>query len=145
MAGWRVGMAVGNTLAVEALARMKTNIDSGIFRPLQDAAVAVLSGDQSWLRERNEIYRERRDLILGALQAIGIVARQPEASMYVWAEVPPGGSSSGYAERLLEEASVSVTPGTVFGPNGEGFVRISLGMSTDRIREAMERWQRFSL
>ena len=145
MAGWRVGMAVGNTLAVEALARTKTNIDSGIFRPLQDAAVAVLSGDQSWLQERNMIYRERRDLILGALQAIGILARKPEASMYVWSKVPPGWSSSDYAGRLLEEAGVSVTPGTVFGPSGEGFVRISLGMSTERIREAMERWKRCSL
>ena len=72
----------------------------------------------------------------------GIVARKPEASMYVWAALPPGQTSAEFAGRLLEEAGVSVTPGTVFGPSGEGFVRISLGMNTDRIREAMERWQR---
>lgn len=145
MAGWRVGMAVGSAMAVRALAQTKTNIDSGIFRPLQDAAVAVLNGDQSWLQERNEIYRERRDLILETLQEMGIRARKPQASLYVWAEVPSGQTSSGYAGRLLEEAGVSLTPGTVFGPGGEGFVRISLGMSTVRIREAMERLQRWWL
>ncbi len=138
-------MAVGSAMAVRALAQTKTNIDSGIFRPLQDAAVAVLNGDQSWLQERNEIYRERRDLILETLQEMGIRARKPQASLYVWAEVPSGQTSSGYAGRLLEEAGVSLTPGTVFGPGGEGFVRISLGMSTVRIREAMERLQRWWL
>jgi LL-diaminopimelate aminotransferase len=145
MAGWRVGMAVGSATAVQALARTKTNIDSGIFRPLQDAATAVLNGDQSWLQERNEIYRKRRDLILRTLQEIGIPAQKPQASLYVWAEVPPGQTSSEYASRLLEEAGVSITPGTVFGPGGEGFVRISLGMSSERIREAMERWRSFSI
>jgi LL-diaminopimelate aminotransferase len=144
MAGWRVGMAVGSAMAVQALARTKTNIDSGIFRPLQDAVVAVLTGDQAWLKDRNEIYRQRRDLILDTLKGVGIRARKPRASLYIWAEVPSGLTSSEYAGRLLEEAGVSITPGTVFGPGGEGFVRISLGMSTTRIQEAMQRLRRFS-
>ena len=143
MAGWRVGMAVGNSVAVEALARTKTNIDSGIFLPIQDAAVAALTGDQSWLVERNDIYRERRDLILGALRGMGIQANDSRASLYIWARVPSGYTSVEFAARLLEEIGVSVAPGSAFGPHGEGFLRISLGMGTDRIGEAMERLRHF--
>jgi LL-diaminopimelate aminotransferase len=139
MAGWRVGMAVGSAVAAEALARTKTNIDSGIFRPVQDAAVLALTGDQAWLQDRNEIYRDRRDLILEALAEAGIRADKPVAAMYVWSQVPPGLTSAGFAGRLLEEAGISITPGTAFGSHGEGYVRISLGAGTDRIREAMNR------
>lgn len=139
MAGWRVGMAVGNVVAVEALARTKTNIDSGIFLPIQDGAGAALTGDQSWLQERNEIYQQRRDLILETLQALGIQAERPVASLYVWAQVPEGYTSVEYATLLLEEAGISTAPGSAFGAFGEGYLRISVGMSTDRIREAMER------
>jgi LL-diaminopimelate aminotransferase len=143
MAGWRVGMAVGNSVAVEALARTKTNIDSGIFRPIQDAAVLSLTGDQGWLWERNEIYRERRDLIWGTLHKIGLAAEKPVASLYIWAQIPAGYSSVDFATRLLEEAGVSITPGSAFGLHGEGYVRISLGMATDRVREAMQRLEKF--
>ena len=143
MAGWRVGMAVGNSVAVEALARTKTNIDSGIFRPIQDAAVLSLTGDQEWLWERNEIYRERRDLIWGTLHKIGLAAEKPVASLYIWAQIPAGYSSVDFATRLLEEAGVSITPGSAFGQHGEGYVRISLGMATDRVREAMQRLEKF--
>jgi len=139
MAGWRVGMAVGSPVAVEALARTKTNIDSGIFVPVQDAAVVALTGDQSWLEERNSIYRERRDLILNTLHELGIQASKSMASLYIWAKVPSGYTSAEFAARLLQEAAVSITPGSAFGVHGEGYVRISLGMATDRIREAMQR------
>jgi LL-diaminopimelate aminotransferase len=145
MAGWRVGMAVGNATAVEALARTKTNIDSGIFRPIQDAAIMALTGDQSWLEERNEIYRERRDLILDTLSQVGIQAHKPVASLYIWAQVPKGYSSVDFTTRLLEEAGISIAPGTAFGAHGEGHVRISLGMSTERVREAMERLKQFAV
>jgi LL-diaminopimelate aminotransferase len=139
MAGWRVGMAVGNATAIEALARTKTNIDSGIFRPIQDAAVLALTGDQSWLEERNQIYADRRDIILATLRKVGMQASKPVASLYVWAQIPQGYSSQIFAARLLQEASVSVTPGSAFGPCGEGYVRISLGMDTARVRDAMAR------
>jgi LL-diaminopimelate aminotransferase len=139
MAGWRVGMAVGSQVAVEALARTKTNIDSGIFRPLQDAAVVALTGDQSWLEGRNEIYRHRRDIILDGLRAVDIEATEAKAGLYVWAKTPHGHGSEAFATLLLEEAGVSIAPGTAFGPNGEGHIRISLGQATERIREAMER------
>ena len=143
MAGWRVGMAVGSAVAVEALARTKTNIDSGIFLPIQDAAVAALTGDQSWLAERNGVYHKRRDLILGALRELGIPASETRASLYIWARVPKDYSSAEFATRLLVDAGVSIAPGSAFGPHGEGFMRISLGMDTDRIGEAMERLRRF--
>ncbi len=139
MAGWRVGMAVGSPIAVEALARTKTNIDSGIFVPVQDAAVVALTGDQSWLEERNSIYRRRRDLVLNTLHGLGIQASKSMASLYIWAKVPAGYTSAEFATRLLQEAAVSITPGSAFGVHGEGYVRISLGMATDRIREAMRR------
>ena len=144
MAGWRVGMAVGSRTAVEALARTKTNIDSGIFRPIQDAAVAALTGDQSWLKERNRVYHERRNLILETLQQVGIQVGKSQASMYLWATVPEVYTSAEFATRLLEEAGVSISPGSYFGSHGEGYLRISLGMSTRRIREAMERIKHFS-
>jgi LL-diaminopimelate aminotransferase len=139
MAGWRVGLAVGNRVAVEALARTKTNIDSGIFRPLQDAAVVALTGDQSWLQDRNEIYRQRRDIILAGLSELGLEATEAKASLYVWANTPQRYGSEAFATLLLEEAGVSIAPGTAFGPNGEGHIRISLGQATERVREAMER------
>jgi LL-diaminopimelate aminotransferase len=143
MAGWRVGMAVGNAGAVEALTRTKTNIDSGIFLPIQDAAAVALTGDQTWLEKRNQVYQERRDRILQTLKEMGIEARTPVASLYLWAKVPEGYDSGGFATRLLEQAGISITPGSAFGPHGEGYVRISLGMSTERIAEAMERLKQF--
>jgi LL-diaminopimelate aminotransferase len=143
MAGWRVGMAVGSPTAVEALARTKTNIDSGIFRPIQDAAVVALTGDQSWLKERNRIYHERRELILETLREAGIQVGRSQASLYLWATVPEGYTSAEFATRLLEEAGVSISPGSYFGSHGEGYLRISVGMSTNRVREAMERIKRF--
>jgi LL-diaminopimelate aminotransferase len=143
MAGWRVGMAVGNATAVEALARTKTNIDSGIFRAIQDAAIAALTGDQDWLQERNEIYLERRDIILDTFRDVGIAAEAPVASLYIWASAPKGYKSSQFTTRLLEEIGISITPGTVFGEHGEGYMRVSLGADTDRVREAMERLRQF--
>jgi LL-diaminopimelate aminotransferase len=139
MAGWRVGMAVGNAQAVNALALVKTNLDSGIFRPIQDAAIAALTGDQSWIEGRNAIYQERRDIVLAALEQAGLRAHKPKASLYIWPQVPTGITSADFARRLLEETGVSVTPGTAFGQHGEGYVRISIGQATDRIREASGR------
>ncbi|NLF12806.1 MAG: LL-diaminopimelate aminotransferase [Anaerolineaceae bacterium] len=145
MAGWRVGMAVGNPVAVGALARVKTNIDSGLFRAIQDAAVLALTGDQGWLTERNGIYRERRDLIMDVLPELGMEAEIPQASLYIWARVPRGYTSAQLATRVLDEAGISITPGTAFGQQGEGYVRISLGADTNRIREGLERLKKLDL
>jgi LL-diaminopimelate aminotransferase len=139
MAGWRVGMAVGNPTAIKALTLIKSNADSGIFTAIQEAAIAALTGDQSWLQARNAIYQARRDLVLAGLAAAGIQVEAPKAGLYVWAHVPSGFTAADFATLLLEKTGVSLTPGSAFGAHGEGFVRVSLGMETERIREAMGR------
>ncbi|MBC8447205.1 MAG: LL-diaminopimelate aminotransferase, partial [Chloroflexi bacterium] len=139
MAGWRVGMAVGNAAAINALLRIKSNVDSGIFRAIQDAAVVALTGDQGWLAERNAVYQRRRDMILATLEEVGLRARCPQASLYIWADVPQGYTAADFADKLLRETGISITPGTAFGQYGEGYLRISLGQDTGRIAEAMDR------
>jgi LL-diaminopimelate aminotransferase len=139
MAGWREGVAVGNRRALESLYALKTNIDSGQFLPIMDAATAALTGDQSWLIERNEIYRQRRDLIISALRSSGLRPRVPLGSLYIWCPVPPEFTAVSFVTMLLEYSGVSLTPGPIFGTNGEGFVRISLSAPTEHIEEAMQR------
>lgn len=139
MAGWRVGVVLGNPRIIRALYVLKTNLDSGHFLPVMEAAAVALTGDQSWLAERNQIYRQRRDIVIRGLHALGLQAHIPRASIYTWSTVPAGWSSMEFAANLLERASVSITPGTVFGANGEGYVRISLVAPNDRINEAMDR------
>lgn len=143
MAGWRIGMVMGNATAIAALLQVKSNMDSGLFRPIQDAAVAALGGDQGWLAERNAVYKERQDMVLETLKRVGIHARCPQASLYIWAETPAGYDSAGFADKLLQEAGISVTPGTAFGQQGEGYLRLSLGQDTERIREALDRLMEF--
>jgi LL-diaminopimelate aminotransferase len=142
MAGWRVGMAVGNETIIEALTRVKSNVDTGIFRPLQIGAIAALRGDQSWLAERNGIYQERRDVVLAGLEAAGIDVIPPKATLYVWPKTPHGYTSEEFSMKVLNEAGVWITPGNAFGPSGEGYLRISLCTSADRLREAMDRLNR---
>lgn len=139
MAGWRVGMAVGNAKAIEALTTVKTNIDSGIFRPIQDAAVVALTGDQGWLAERNRIYQRRRDVLLDWLPKVGMSAKVPCGGLYVWAKVPTGVDCEQYALEMLEKAGVWMTPGTAFGEHGRGYLRLSLCVSEERLREVGER------
>lgn len=142
MAGWRVGMAVGSKVAVKALATVKTQIDSGIARPIQDMAAAALTGDQSWLAERNAVYQERRDLALAALRRLGFQPDTPKAGLYLWFRVPEGMTSLEFHTCLLEEAHVSLTPGHIYGKNGEGYIRLSLAVATERLREALMRLER---
>ena len=142
MGGWRVGMVVGNPQAISALSRLKTSIDSGIFRAVQDAAVQALTGNQEWLSERNDVYTMRRDIVLNALTETGMTADKPKSTMYVWVRLPAEVTGAAYADRLLEQANVSVTPGIAFGPQSKGYIRISLGQKTERIQEAMERIKR---
>lgn len=142
LAGWRLGMAVGNPVAVEALAKVKTQIDSGIAKPVQDMAADALTGDQSWLEPRNAIYRERRDMCLDTLRAMGLETTHPKGGLYVWFRVPAGATSLAYHTRVLEQAHVSITPGHVYGQNGEGWARISLVAPTARLHEALARMEK---
>jgi LL-diaminopimelate aminotransferase len=142
MAGWRVGMVVGNAQAIEALTVVKTNIDSGIFQPIQDAAVVALTGDQSWIAERNLIYQRRRDIILNWLPTLGMTAQPPKGALYVWAKVPAGVNCEQFALDVLEKAGVWMTPGTAFGEQGDGYLRLSLCVPEERLKEAGERLSR---
>lgn len=145
MAGWRVAAMVGSPEAVQALYTLKTNADSSHFLPIMEATVAALAGDQSWLEARNQVYRQRRDVMIQALHAAGLPARVPQASLYIWCPVPADAErevpwdSQGFALAVLEETGVSMTPGTVFGRAGEGYVRIALTAPLERIQEAAQR------
>jgi LL-diaminopimelate aminotransferase len=139
MAGWRIGMAVGNSEALAALAQVKSNMDSGIFRPIQEAAVQAFSTGAGWIAARNQVYRERLDIVLNGLGTSGMTGTLPRATLYVWARVPPGWRSEPFALALLEQRGVAIAPGSFFGPAGEGYVRISVTAPTERVREAMER------
>jgi LL-diaminopimelate aminotransferase len=140
MAGWRVGMAVGNAQVIGYLNTYKSQMDSSHFTPILDAGVTALTSDQSWIEDRNGIYQERRDIVLNALRKVGFEALTPPAAIYIWAKLPKGEMDSmNFCARLLEETGVSTTPGVVYGQYGEGYLRISLGTSTDRMKEAMQR------
>ncbi|HEY3341912.1 MAG TPA: aminotransferase class I/II-fold pyridoxal phosphate-dependent enzyme [Anaerolineae bacterium] len=140
MAGMRVGVILGNAEAVRLIGMLKSNVDSGPYIGIQDATISALTGDQEWLYERQETYKERRDLVVAGLRAAGCEVDVPQATIYVWAHIPAAfKTSSEWAEYLLEKKGISLTPGTAFGEHGEGYVRISLGTATKRIKEAVER------
>lgn len=139
MTGWRIGWAAGNATVVEAIARVKSNIDSGAFAAIEEAGIAALKLDHSWIQARNNILQQRRDKVLSALRSIGLDPEVPSASLYVWTPCPSGHSSSEFAARLIEEIGVLVTPGVGFGPNGDTHFRISLTTSEELLQEALDR------
>lgn len=140
MAGWRVGMAAGNAIAIGALAQLKTNIDSGHFLAIQDASVAAFQTPVSWIDQRNAVYQARRDALLPVLvDDLGLETATPSAGLYLWPRVPRGTTSAEFADRILAETGVSLTPGSAFGACGEGYLRISLGQTTERFMMAVER------
>jgi LL-diaminopimelate aminotransferase len=137
MTGWRTAAIVGNAEAVDTYWRLKTNIDSGMFEAVQLAAVAAL--DAGAPEEMKAVYERRRDLVCDALAQIGVDVTPPKATIYIWAPVPQGHTSASYCELVLEESGVVVSPGGAYGPNGEGFFRISLTVPDARLAEAVER------
>ncbi len=139
MTGWRIAFCCGNAQAVEALGTVKNNLDSGQFTAIQDAAIVALTGPQDCLDDMRAIYTRRRDAMIDALHAIGIDCKPPKATIYIWAKVPEGYTSAEFAEKLLTQAHVIVTPGSSYGPDGEGFIRISLTTPDDRLMEAVRR------
>jgi LL-diaminopimelate aminotransferase len=139
MTGWRIGWVTGAEVAIEALKRLKTNIDSGVFNAVQRAGIAALDGPQDHLKETVERYRHRRDLLCDGLKSMGVVVDPPRGSIYVWVPVPEGHTSASFTTFLLDEADIVVAPGTGYGPSGEGFVRFSLTLADDRLQEGVER------
>lgn len=145
LAGCRIGYVVGNPVAIEALARVKSNIDYGVFVAVQQAGVAALTGPQEFTRENAAVYERRRDVLLDGLAAAGWKIPRPKATMFVWAPVPPGFDSRSFAIALLEKVGVSVIPGIGFGARGEGYVRIALVRDEDTLREVVRRVEKSGL
>lgn len=146
MTGWRIGMAVGNSNLINALFRIKSNLDSGVFQAIQYSAIAALLGPQDHIPVRNELYQKRRNKLVAVLNQVGLKALLPKAGFYVWARVPNGYTSIELADELLERLSIVVTPGIGYGPSGEGYVRFSLTISDDELEKGIERlagWRAF--
>ncbi len=141
MTGWRIGWAAGNARVIEALGRIKSNIDSGVFQAIQEASIEGLLGNQDIIQEIIKIYQERQDIVIEGLTALGWKVERPKATIYVWPKVPKGFTSASFCELVLDKAGVVLTPGNGYGEYGEGYFRISLTISTERLREALRRLQ----
>jgi LL-diaminopimelate aminotransferase len=142
MTGWRCAAILGNAEAIQTYWRLKTNVDSGLFEAIQMAGVAALEGPGEPLEEMNRTYARRRDLVVSALGEIGVEVASPQGTIYVWAPVPEGHTSTSFCELVLEEAAVVISPGSMYGPSGEGFFRIALTAPDERIEEAVERMRK---
>ncbi|MGQ0793870.1 MAG: LL-diaminopimelate aminotransferase [Deltaproteobacteria bacterium] len=139
MTGWRVGFAAGNKRAIGGLGKVKTNIDSGVFQAIQIAGIEGLRNYTLGMAERRKIYEHRRDLFCRGLEDIGLGYYPLKATFYVWVDVPKGYASKDFAAKLLSEAGIVATPGNGFGKYGEGYIRISITIATERLAEAVER------
>jgi len=145
MTGWRLGFAVGNRDLIQGLGKVKSNIDSGVFDAIQIAGIVALRSPQTCVEETSKIYEERRNALIEGLKAMGLEVKPPKATFYIWAPVPKGFTSIGFAKLLLEEAGIVATPGVGFGEAGEGYVRFALTKPVDRINEAVERMKRLKI
>ena len=139
MTGWRVGFAVGNAELVAGLGKVKTNVDSGVFQAVQAAGIEALTNGDEASEGIRRVYRERRDLLIPGLRAIGLDPGFPQATFYVWIPVPKGYTSASFCAHLLEKTGIVTTPGSGFGKSGEGYIRIALTQEKVRIREALSR------
>jgi len=139
MTGWRVGWACGNAKLIQALAKVKSNIDSGIFSAVQLAGIAALEGPQHYVVDMCNLYQQRRDTLITGLKSIGWDIKPPKATFYVWIKIPRKTDSIKFAALLLEKANIVVTPGVGFGKNGEGYIRMALTVPKERLQEAVWR------
>ncbi len=139
MTGWRLGMAVGNADMINALLIVKSNLDSGVPQAIQYMGIEALNTTDDWIDERNAVYQRRRDRVLEVLSEIGLEFDPPKASLYVWARVPDGFSSGDFAEQLLDQCDIVVTPGAGYGSYGEGYIRFSLTIPDDQLEEGLNR------
>jgi LL-diaminopimelate aminotransferase len=146
MQGWRVGFAAGNRDVMATLLKIKSNMDFGVFMAIQRAALAVLSGPQDYCAEVSAIYRRRRDALIASLRPLGYPVDPPRATIYLWLPIPRRfGSSMEFTRELLDKTGVVVSPGVGFGAAGEGYVRIAMCVSEERLREVGERMTRAGL
>jgi LL-diaminopimelate aminotransferase len=145
MTGWRIGMAVGNPELVGGLAQAKSNLDSGIFQAVQEAGIEALKLGDKIVEPSRKIYQERRDILVDGLRAVGLECDKPKATFYVWVSCPKGLSSAEFTAKLLDDAGVVTTPGNGFGDAGEGYVRFTVCVDKERLREVAERIRRVKL
>ncbi len=145
MTGWRVGFAVGNAAILAGLGRIKTNMDSGVFQAVQYAGVAALTGPQECVADNCRVYQERRDVLVKGLREMGFDVQPPKATFYIWVPAPKGFTSMSFTAEVLTKAGVVLTPGSGFGPTGEGYVRAAVTVNVDRIREALERIKKLGI
>ncbi len=139
MTGWRIGWACGNSQLIAGLGKVKSNVDSGIFTALQLAGIAALEGPQAHVEHMRKLYQERRDVLVAGLQSLGWDVTHPKATFYIWFKVPKKMNSIAFAALLLEKGNIVATPGVGFGKYGEGYIRMALTVSKERIGEAIER------
>jgi LL-diaminopimelate aminotransferase len=142
MTGWRIGFAVGRKEVIAGLGKVKTNIDSGVFQAIQEAGITALELDDSVTNDLRGIYQERRDVLVAGLKKLGLSLETPEAAFYVWIEVPKGFTSASFTAHLIEKAGIVTTPGNGFGDPGEGYIRMTVTTSKERLAEAVDRMQK---
>jgi LL-diaminopimelate aminotransferase len=145
MTGWRIGYAIGNPMAVKALAQIKSNVDTDIFKAIQIAAVAAFTGPTNDIDRCNALYKERNALAVDALNKLGWNVKPNKATFYMWLPTPKGVSSSEFCTTMLDQAGIVVPPGTAYGPGGEGFFRMSLCTPKERLQEAFDRMSKHSI
>jgi LL-diaminopimelate aminotransferase len=139
MTGWRLGFAVGNQQVVNGLLKIKSNLDSGTFQAVQEAGITALESNESLTDSLRKIYQERRDVLVPGLQKLGLEVDLPPAAFYVWIAVPKGYTSASFTAHLLEKAGIVTTPGNGFGEPGEGYIRMTVTTTKERLAEAVER------
>jgi LL-diaminopimelate aminotransferase len=139
MTGWRIGWACGNAKLIQALAKVKSNLDSGIFSAIQLAGITALEGPQQHIQDMCRLYQQRRDVLISGLNSLGWKINPPKATFYVWLKVPKNADSIKFSGQLLEKGNIIVTPGVGFGKHGEGYIRMALTVSCERIQEVIER------
>ncbi|MCX5694500.1 MAG: LL-diaminopimelate aminotransferase [Candidatus Omnitrophica bacterium] len=144
MTGWRIGWACGNAQLVAALAKVKSNIDSGIFSAIQVAGVAALRSNQDYINKMCQLYQQRRNALVSGLSRLGWKVNKPKATFYVWIKIPPKADAISFAAHLLKEANIVATPGVGFGQYGQGYIRMALTVSEERIKEALARIEKIS-
>jgi LL-diaminopimelate aminotransferase len=139
MTGWRVGFVAGNATGIKGLSQVKTNVDSGVFKAIQRAAIASFQTSEAELQAVMSVYQNRRNIIVEGLRSLGWLLEAPKATLYVWVPVPKGYSSTEFVTLLLNKCAIIVPPGNGYGAAGEGFFRIALTVADERMHEAIQR------
>ena len=140
MAGWRVGMVLGNPTLIDAILKVKSNMDSGMFYGIQKGAIEALKLGKDWFEKQNEIYTKRRNLIFELAEKLNCTFDRKSVGLFVWAKLPAGVSAEKFIDGILLEKHVFITPGTIFGSNGEGYIRFSLCVTEEKIQQAIDRF-----